>query len=147
MTRQLTYVAALVLIASAGALAARPPQQGQPTAGRANTPDVTGAADTDEDGQPTRLPPLPNGMTLGDIRAGDSLFRGKGGCVACHGQEATGMPNSGSSLTTGNTPREGAFNNSTALTSVTRPPPGARGGGVARRSAGGSGRSRAHAGA
>jgi len=101
MTRGFTYLAALVLATSAGALAARAPQQGQSAAGRANAPDARGAADTDENGQPARLPSLPNGMTLDNIRAGDSLFHGKGGCATCHGQDATGMPNSGSSLTTG----------------------------------------------
>ena len=60
-----------------------------------------GELDTDEDGQPAKLPALPAGMTLSMIRQGDSLFRGKGGCTTCHGQEATGMPNMGSSLTGG----------------------------------------------
>jgi mono/diheme cytochrome c family protein len=40
-------------------------------------------------------------MTVAMITQGDSLFRGKGGCVTCHGQEANGMPNMGSSLTGG----------------------------------------------
>ena len=57
--------------------------------------------DTHEDGQPAKLPSLPSGMTLDMIRQGDSLFRGKGGCVTCHGQEANGMPDMGSSLTGG----------------------------------------------
>jgi mono/diheme cytochrome c family protein len=60
-----------------------------------------GIVDTDEDGQPMKLPPLPKGMTVAMIREGDSLFRGKGGCVTCHGQEANGMPAMGSSLTGG----------------------------------------------
>jgi mono/diheme cytochrome c family protein len=60
-----------------------------------------GPADTHEDGQPARLASLPDGMTLDMIVQGDSLFRGKGGCVTCHGQEANGMPNGGSSLTGG----------------------------------------------
>jgi mono/diheme cytochrome c family protein len=59
------------------------------------------AVDTHEDGQPRKLPGLPSGMTLAMIRQGDSLFRGKGGCVTCHGQEANGVPNMGSSLTGG----------------------------------------------
>jgi mono/diheme cytochrome c family protein len=59
------------------------------------------AVDTHEDGQPRKLPSLPSGMTLTMIRQGDSLFRGKGGCVTCHGQEANGMPDLGSSLTGG----------------------------------------------
>lgn len=57
--------------------------------------------DTHEDGQPAKLPSLPNGMTIAMIVQGDSLFRGKGACQACHGQEATGMPDMGSSLTAG----------------------------------------------
>jgi mono/diheme cytochrome c family protein len=61
-------------------------------------PDV---ADLNEDGQPTRLPPLPQGMTLNMIRQGDELFRGKGGCVTCHGPDGGGMPASGSGITAG----------------------------------------------
>jgi mono/diheme cytochrome c family protein len=57
--------------------------------------------DTNEDGQPAKLPSLPDGMTVRLIVQGDSLFRGKGGCVTCHGQEANGMPNMGSALTSG----------------------------------------------
>ena len=57
--------------------------------------------DTHEDGQPTKLPSLPSGMTSTMLVQGDSLFRGKGGCQTCHGQEANGMPNMGSSLTGG----------------------------------------------
>jgi cytochrome c5 len=57
--------------------------------------------DTHEDAQPPKLPALPSGMTLAMIRQGDSLYRGKGGCVTCHGQEANGVPNMGSSLTGG----------------------------------------------
>jgi cytochrome c len=59
------------------------------------------AADTHEDGQPAKLPSLPSGMTMAMIVQGDSLFRGKGGCQTCHGQEASGMPNMGSGITSG----------------------------------------------
>lgn len=59
------------------------------------------AIDTHEDGQPAKLPSLPGGMTVAMIVQGDSLFRGKGGCVTCHGQEANGVPNMGSGLTSG----------------------------------------------
>jgi cytochrome c len=72
-----------------------PAQEGQPRMTRG------AAVDTHEDGQPSKLPSLPSGMTLTMIRQGDSLYRGKGGCVACHGQEANGVPNMGSSLTGG----------------------------------------------
>lgn len=60
-----------------------------------------GGADLDEDGQPSRLPALPKGMTITMIQQGDSLFRGKGGCVTCHSPDASGMPASGSNLTSG----------------------------------------------
>ena len=57
--------------------------------------------DTDEEAQPDSLPPLPFGMTLQMIRDGDRLFRGKGGCVNCHGSEAQGLPARGKTLTAG----------------------------------------------
>ena len=56
---------------------------------------------TNEEGQPPHLPPLPAGLTLDMIRAGDSLFHGKGHCFACHGADATGLPDAGSALTMG----------------------------------------------
>lgn len=86
--------AGLLLLALAGAapLAA---QQGGERMTRGAGPD------THEDGQPAKLPSLPSGMTLSMLRQGDSLFRGKGGCVTCHGQEAQGMPDMGSALTGG----------------------------------------------
>ena len=54
---------------------------------------------TNEDGQPDKMPPLPQGVTLDLIRAGDGVFHGKGHCFACHGAEAEGLPNAGSALT------------------------------------------------
>jgi mono/diheme cytochrome c family protein len=54
---------------------------------------------TNEDGQPRKLPPLPEGVTLDLIRTGDDVFHGKGHCFACHGAEAEGLPNAGSALT------------------------------------------------
>jgi mono/diheme cytochrome c family protein len=56
---------------------------------------------TNEEGQPTTLPPLPKGVTIRMIQQGDSIFRGAGGCVTCHGADALGLPDKGSSLTTG----------------------------------------------
>lgn len=56
---------------------------------------------TDEDGQPDTLPTLPARMTLADLRTGDAVFHGKGGCVSCHGLDATGVAGKGSSLTSG----------------------------------------------
>lgn len=57
--------------------------------------------DTDDGGQPDTLPQLPENTTIDDIRNGDVLFHGKGGCVNCHGSEATGLAGRGSSLTGG----------------------------------------------
>ena len=51
--------------------------------------------------QAKRLPALPQGVTTAMIVAGDSLYRGKGGCVTCHGPDAFGMANAGSGLTMG----------------------------------------------
>lgn len=62
---------------------------------------ATRAFDTDDAGQPDTLPPLPSGTTLDDVREGDRLFHGAGGCVNCHGAEAQGLAGRGSSLTNG----------------------------------------------
>jgi mono/diheme cytochrome c family protein len=56
-------------------------------------------AQTNEDGQPTRIPPLPPGVTLDLVRTGDAVFHGRGHCFACHGADAEGLPNAGSGLT------------------------------------------------
>jgi cytochrome c5 len=56
---------------------------------------------TNQDGQPTRMPSLLPTMTLDIIRAGDSVFHGKGHCFACHGADGEGLPNAGSALTLG----------------------------------------------
>jgi mono/diheme cytochrome c family protein len=60
----------------------------------AATPD---ASDLNEDGQLRKLPSLPRGMTLELIRQGDAVYRGKGGCVTCHGADGGGV--SGPALT------------------------------------------------
>jgi mono/diheme cytochrome c family protein len=64
----------------------------------AATADVS---DLNEDGQRRQLPPLPQGMSLEMIRQGDAIYRGKGGCIACHGPDGGGMPASGSGITAG----------------------------------------------
>jgi cytochrome c len=62
---------------------------------------VPDESDLNEDGQRRQLPPLPQEMTLEMIRQGDGLYRGKGGCVTCHGPDGGGMPASGSGITAG----------------------------------------------
>jgi mono/diheme cytochrome c family protein len=59
------------------------------------------AAVAQEDGQPATMPPLPQGMTLDIIRAGDSVYHGKGHCFSCHGADGEGLPNAGSAVTVG----------------------------------------------
>jgi cytochrome c5 len=54
---------------------------------------------TNEDGQPSVVPPLPRGVTLDLVRAGDGVFHGKGHCFACHGADGEGLPDAGSALT------------------------------------------------
>ncbi len=65
------------------------------------SPSPTSLSRTDEDGQAGALPAPPAGMTIGHLRSGDAVFRRKGGCVACHGRDGTGVPGKGSSLTAG----------------------------------------------
>ncbi|HJQ10657.1 MAG TPA: cytochrome c [Gemmatimonadaceae bacterium] len=56
---------------------------------------------THDDLQPPTLPPLPAGMTIQMIVAGDSIYHGQGNCAACHGIEAQGLPAAGDALTVG----------------------------------------------
>lgn len=94
-----------MLLLAAGLAGAAPlAAQGGGAAGRGNMHPAGGAGgglETNEEGQPPRLPPLPAGMTLDLIRTGDSLFHDKGNCFACHGADATGLPDAGSALTMG----------------------------------------------
>ncbi len=55
--------------------------------------------ETNEDLQPTVLPPLPTGMTVYMLVEGDRLFHGRGGCFACHGTEGQGLPAAGDGIT------------------------------------------------
>ena len=113
--RQRSVVPGILLLTAAGAFAlAQGTTQGtsqgarggaqagqaRATPGAAGT--AGGAGDVPLDNwQPRQLPALPKGVTLAMIRQGDSVFHGKGGCVTCHGQDAMGMPNSGSALSLG----------------------------------------------
>jgi mono/diheme cytochrome c family protein len=69
-----------------------------PSASERDSLDVA-PAQTNEDGQPTRIPPLPQGVTLDLVRTGDGVFHGRGHCFACHGADGEGLPNAGSGLT------------------------------------------------
>ena len=61
----------------------------------------TGAyhVDTNEELQQATLPALPPGMTTDMLVEGDRIFHGKGGCFACHGAEAQGLPAAGDGIT------------------------------------------------
>jgi len=102
-TRMLASALALAVTTLGGvaAVSMQQPSQQPGTAGRASEPKTGNTVDTDEDGQPRTLPPLPPGMTIRMVQQGDSIFHGKGGCVTCHGPDATGMPASGSGITRG----------------------------------------------
>lgn len=58
-----------------------------------------GSIETNDEMQPTTLPPMPPGMTTEALVQGDSIFHGKGGCFACHGTEGEGLPAAGDAIT------------------------------------------------
>jgi mono/diheme cytochrome c family protein len=102
MMRTATFIAAAVALLGAGAFALPPAPQGtqQPGAARMGR-DMEDANLPWDRWQPKRLPALPSGVTLDMIRQGDEIYRGKGGCVTCHGPDGFGMPNAGSGVTLG----------------------------------------------
>jgi len=62
---------------------------------------TTSGSPTNEDLQPTHLPPLPFGVSDSDLVEGDRIFHSTGGCFACHGAEGEGLPAAGAAITTG----------------------------------------------
>jgi mono/diheme cytochrome c family protein len=56
---------------------------------------------TNEDLQPTQLPPLPANVTIDAVVDGDRIFHSIGGCFACHGADGEGLPAAGSGITSG----------------------------------------------
>jgi mono/diheme cytochrome c family protein len=100
----ITAARIVILVAAAGGTAIIAPrtarsQEGRPQVSRQPAKKPSGKIETNEDLQPTVLPPLPPGMTLDMIRAGDQLFHAKGGCFVCHGSEGQGMPAAGDAIT------------------------------------------------
>lgn len=85
----------IMLLSTAAPVAAR--AQRSSRAGARVVP--TYAVDTNDDLQPTALPPLPLGMTIDKIVDGDRLFHARAGCFACHGAEAQGLPSAGDGIT------------------------------------------------
>lgn len=71
----------------------------QKSGGTTNAPPRPFIVETHEELQSKTLPPFPPGMTIGMLVEGDQLFHGKGGCFACHGAEAQGLPAAGDALT------------------------------------------------
>jgi len=84
-----------VLAATAPALAAQASHTQPSPIATTGRPTVK----THDDLQPPTLPALPNGMTIGDIVRGDSIYHGKGTCFVCHGAEGEGRPAAGDALT------------------------------------------------
>ncbi len=84
----------------AGAAAVLPsPAVAQRASNAAAHPSAKYTVATNEELQPTTLPPLPAGMTIDMLVEGDRLFHGRGGCFACHGAEAQGLPAAGDGIT------------------------------------------------
>ena len=101
--RRASYIIGVVAVVALGAIpndAQTQEQRGGTGGERLSRPAGPGALPRDR-WQPKALPRLPQGMTLDMIRAGDSVYHGKGGCVTCHGPDGYGMPNSGSGITMG----------------------------------------------
>jgi mono/diheme cytochrome c family protein len=106
MRRRASWVAGAIALVGAFIMAeltrAEPAAQQPGGRTRSGAGRITGGDQLARDRwQPKRLPALPTGMTLAMIRAGDSLYRGKGGCVMCHGPDGFGGPDSGSAVTLG----------------------------------------------
>jgi mono/diheme cytochrome c family protein len=92
-TRRSGQVIGMLAMMLPGALAA------QQSSHAAETPRARYTVETNEDLQPTVLPPMPVGMTVDMLVEGDRLFHGRGGCFACHGAEAQGLPAAGDGIT------------------------------------------------
>jgi cytochrome c5 len=88
--RSVALLGLLLVLAPGGAVA----QEGRGASERQQD-----AVETNDEMQPDHLPPLPQGMTVDLLRKGDEIFHGKGGCFACHGTEAQGLPAAGDGIT------------------------------------------------
>ncbi len=75
-------------------------QKAPRVADRPGAPKPKYVTETNEELQSPTLPPLPPGMTADMLVQGDALFHGRGGCFACHGAEAQGLPSAGDGITT-----------------------------------------------
>ena len=97
--RRIAMLAAAAAVAGAGAVAVA--QQGGQAVGGGRMGHESPNAPSLDRWQPKSLPALPAGVTLDMIRQGDSVFHYAGACVTCHGPNAMGMPDKGSSLSLG----------------------------------------------
>jgi disulfide bond formation protein DsbB len=101
MMRRITLlVGAAAALAGAAALAVAQ-QQGAQSSGGGRMGHETSTGPALDRWQPKSLPKLPAGMTLDMIRQGDSVFHYAGACITCHGPNAMGLPDKGSSLSLG----------------------------------------------
>ena len=98
--RLYTGIALSIVVAAVGIASAQggrsPGEVAKKSAGQ--TP---AGSPTNEDLQPTQMPPLPPAMTIDEVVDGDRIFHGSGGCFACHGTEGEGLPAAGAAITTG----------------------------------------------
>jgi mono/diheme cytochrome c family protein len=98
--RTLALLGILACTGAAAAVAVRG-QQGNSRQETGQVQTGPGQVQANDDLQPPALPPLPPGMTLDNIVEGDRIFHGPGGCFACHGTEAQGLPAAGDGITVG----------------------------------------------
>jgi mono/diheme cytochrome c family protein len=100
------HIYSVVVLATAvvagGAALVSPPQQGTSAGGgRMGRDNPSANALPYDRWQAKALPALPTGVTLDMIRMGDSVFHYAGACITCHGPNAMGLPDKGSSLSLG----------------------------------------------
>lgn len=96
----MTRSAALAPLVALSVGLAGSPALAQHSRGPVDRPGESYTIATNDDLQPATLPALPLGMTVDMLVEGDRLFHGRGGCFACHGTEAQGLPAAGDALTT-----------------------------------------------
>jgi len=88
-----------ILVAALGIASAQGRSRGE--VAKKSSGETQAASPTNEDLQPSQMPPLPAAMTVDELVEGDRIFHGPGGCFACHGTEGEGLPAAGAAVTTG----------------------------------------------
>lgn len=101
MTAQRIVLGASVAVLAAVGLASAQAGRARGSVPKPEAAQGAAPSPTNEDLQPDQLPPLPATITIPDIVDGDRIFHSTGGCFACHGAEAAGLPAAGAAITTG----------------------------------------------